>query len=122
MPDPARIAEIREPFIHATIICPREYIGAVMELCQERRGIHQGLHYLSPERVQITYDLPLVEIVLDFFDQLKSRTRGYASLDYELADMRPSNLVKLDVLLAGDPVDALSMVVHRDKATSSAAC
>ncbi len=116
MPDPARIAEIREPFIHATIICPREYIGAVMELCQERRGIHQGLHYLSPERVQITYDLPLVEIVLDFFDQLKSRTRGYASLDYELADMRPSNLVKLDVLLAGDPVDALSMVVHRDKA------
>jgi GTP-binding protein LepA len=116
MPDPARIAEIREPFIHATIICPREYIGAVMELCQERRGIHQGLHYLSPERVQITYDLPLVEIVLDFFDQLKSRTRGYASLDYELADMRPSNLVKLDVLLAGEPVDALSMVVHRDKA------
>jgi GTP-binding protein LepA len=116
MPDPARIAEIREPFIHATIICPREYIGAVMELCQERRGIHQGLHYLSPERVQIQYDLPLVEIVLDFFDQLKSRTRGYASLDYELADMRPSNLVKLDVLLAGEPVDALSMVVHRDKA------
>ena len=116
MPDPARIAEIREPFVNATIICPREYIGAVMELCQERRGIHQGLHFLSPERVQIQYDLPLVEIVLDFFDQLKSRTRGYASLDYELIDMRPSNLVKLDVLLAGEPVDALSMVVHRDKA------
>ncbi|MGD0198865.1 MAG: translation elongation factor 4 [Solirubrobacteraceae bacterium] len=116
MPDPARIAEIREPFIHATIICPREYIGQVMELCQERRGIHLGLHYLSPERVQILYDLPLAEIVLDFFDQLKSRTRGYASLDYELADMRPSKLVKLDVLLGGDPVDALSIVVHRDKA------
>jgi GTP-binding protein LepA len=116
MPDPARIAEIREPFIRATIIAPREYIGAVMELCQERRGVHAGLHYLSPERVQMLYDLPLAEIVLDFFDQLKSRTRGYASLDYELAGMQPSNMVKLDVLLAGEPVDALSMVVHRDKA------
>jgi len=116
MPDPARIAEIREPFIRATIIAPREYIGAVMELCQERRGVHGGLHYLSPERVQMLYDLPLAEIVLDFFDQLKSRTRGYASLDYELAGMQPSNMVKLDVLLAGEPVDALSMVVHRDKA------
>jgi GTP-binding protein LepA len=116
MPDPARIAEIREPFIRATIIAPREYIGAVMELCQERRGVHAGLHYLSPERVQMLYDLPLAEIVLDFFDQLKSRTRGYASLDYELVGMQPSNMVKLDVLLAGEPVDALSMVVHRDKA------
>jgi len=116
MPDPARIAEIREPFIRATIIAPREYIGAVMELCQERRGVHGGLHYLSPERVQMLYDLPLAEIVLDFFDQLKSRTRGYASLDYELAGMAPSKLVKLDVLLGGEPVDALSIVVHRDKA------
>jgi len=116
MPDPARIAEIREPNVHATIICPREYIGAVMELCQDRRGVHQGLHYLSPERVQMLYDLPLAEIVLDFFDQLKSRTRGYASLDYELAGMQPSKLVKLDVLLGGEPVDALSIVVHRDKA------
>jgi GTP-binding protein LepA len=115
-PDPARILEIREPFIRASIIAPREYIGAVMELCQERRGVHAGMHYLSPERVQMLYDLPLAEIVLDFFDQLKSRTRGYASLDYELTDMQPSNLVKLDVLLAGDTVDALSMVVHRDKA------
>jgi GTP-binding protein LepA len=116
MPDPARIAEIREPFIRATIIAPREYIGAVMELCQERRGVHGGLHYLSPERVQMLYDLPLAEIVLDFFDQLKSRTRGYASLDYELSGMQPSKLVKLDVLLGGEPVDALSIVVHRDKA------
>jgi GTP-binding protein LepA len=116
MPDPGTIAEIREPFIRASVIAPREFVGAVMELCQERRGEHAGMHYLSPERVQMTYDLPLAEIVLDFFDQLKSRTRGYASLDYELSGMKSSDLVKLDVLLAGDPVDALSMVVHREKA------
>jgi GTP-binding protein LepA len=115
MPDPGTIAEIREPFIKASVIAPKEFVGAVMELCQERRGEHAGMHYLSPERVQMTYDLPLAEIVLDFFDQLKSRTRGYASLDYELSGMKPSDLVKLDVLLAGDPVDALSMVVHREK-------
>jgi GTP-binding protein LepA len=116
MPDPARIAEIREPFLRATIICPKEFIGTVMELCRERRGTHSAMHYLSPERVQLIYDIPLAEIVIDFFDQLKSRTRGYASLDYELLGMVPSNLVKLDVLLGGDPVDALSMIVHRDKA------
>jgi len=116
MPDPARIVEIREPFIRASILTPKDHIGAIMELCQERRGEHAGMHFLSAERVQITYDLPLAEIVLDFFDQLKSRTRGYASLDYELSGLRPSNLVKLEVLLAGDPVDALSIVVHRDKA------
>jgi GTP-binding protein LepA len=116
MPDPVRIAEVREPYIRASILAPKEYIGQIMELCQERRGAHQGMHYLSSERVQITYDLPLAEIVLDFFDQLKTRTRGYASLDYEPIGLRPSNLVKLDVLLGGDPVDALSMVVHRDKA------
>jgi GTP-binding protein LepA len=116
MPDPGTIAEIREPFIRASIICPKEFIGAVMELCRERRGEHSGMHYLSPERVQLTYDLPLAEIVLDFFDQLKSRTRGYASLDYELIGTKASDMVKLDVLLAGDTVDALSMVVHRDKA------
>jgi GTP-binding protein LepA len=116
MPDPGTIEEIREPFITASIIAPKEFVGAVMELCQERRGVHSGMHYLSPERVQMNYELPLAEIVLDFFDQLKSRTRGYASLDYELSGMRPSDLVKLDVLLAGDTVDALSMVVHRDKA------
>jgi GTP-binding protein LepA len=116
MPDPARIAEIREPYIRASIIAPKEYVGPVMDVCQERRGSHGGTHYLSSERVQLTYDLPLVEIVLDFFDALKSRTRGYASLDYELIGLRASDLVKLDILLAGDPVDALSMVVHRDKA------
>jgi GTP-binding protein LepA len=116
MPDRASIAEIREPGIRATILCPREHVGAVMELCQERRGEHVDMGYLSEQRVQIRYDLPLAEIVLDFFDQLKSRTRGYASLDYEVLGMRPADLVKLDILLAGDKVDALSMVVHRDKA------
>ncbi|MGA2320897.1 MAG: translation elongation factor 4 [Solirubrobacteraceae bacterium] len=116
MPDPGTIAEIREPFIRASIITPKEFVGAVMELCQERRAEHVGMLYLSPERVQMTYELPLAEIVLDFFDQLKSRTKGYASLDYELSGLKPSDLVKLDVLLAGDPVDALSMVVHREKA------
>ncbi len=116
MPDAARVASVREPFIRAQLLAPKEFIGTIMELCQERRGEHVGIHFLSPERVQITYDLPLQEIVLDFFDQLKSRTRGYASLDYEPIGMRESDLVKLDILLAGDPVDALSMLVHRDKA------
>jgi GTP-binding protein LepA len=115
MPDPGRIEEIREPYIRATIIAPKEHVGAVMELCMGRRGIHVDIHYLSPERVQLRYDLPLAEIVLDFFDQLKSRTAGYASLDYEPIGNRPADLVKLDVLLAGDRVDALSVIVHRDE-------
>jgi GTP-binding protein LepA len=116
MPDPGEVAEILEPYIRATIITPREYVGATMELCQGRRGTHVDMHYLSPERVQLRYDLPLAEIVLDFHDQLKSQTRGYASLDYDPLGHRPSDLVKLDVLLAGERVDALSTVVHRDKA------
>ena len=116
MPDPGVIEEIREPYIRATILCPKDAVGAVMELCQERRGTHVGMSFLSEARVQLHYDLPLAEIVLDFFDQLKSRTKGYASLDYELTGVRPSNLVKLDILLAGDQVDALSSVVHKDKA------
>jgi GTP-binding protein LepA len=115
-PDPARVAEVREPYVRASMLMPKEYVGAVMELCQDKRGEHAGMHYLSADRVQLEYDLPLGEIVLDFFDQLKSRTRGYASLDYEITEMRPGNLVKLDVLLSGDPVDALAMLVHRDKA------
>ena len=116
MPDPASIEEIFEPYIKATIIAPAEYVGAVMELCQGRRGSHDDMHYLSPQRVQIRYDLPLAEIVLDFFDLLKSSTRGYASLDYEPIGNRASDLVKLDVLLAGETVDALSQIVHKDKA------
>ena len=116
MPDPSYVREVREPYIRASILTPKEYVGHIMELCQERRGDHAGMHYLSAERLQITYDLPLAEIVLDFFDQLKSRTRGYASLDYELTGLRESDLVKLDILLAGEPVDALSMLVHRSKA------
>jgi GTP-binding protein LepA len=115
-PDPGRVAEIREPMIDASILTPKEFIGPIMELCQERRGTHKGMHYLSADRVQLQYALPLAEIVIDFFDALKSRTRGYASLDYELAGMQASNMVKLDILLAGEQVDALSMVVHRDKA------
>jgi len=114
MPDPASIESILEPYIRATIITPNDYVGAVMELCQKRRGEHVGLHYLSPTRVQVQYDLPLAEIVLDFFDQLKSRSKGYASLDYEPIGNRSSDLVKLDVLLAGDKVDALSLIVHKE--------
>jgi GTP-binding protein LepA len=116
MPDRAQVASIREPYIRATILCPRDHVGAVMELCQERRGAHVDMAFLSQQRVQLRYDLPLAEIVLDFFDQLKSRTKGYASLDYEVLGLREGDLVKLDILLAGDKVDALSMVVHRDKA------
>jgi GTP-binding protein LepA len=116
MPDPGAIEEIREPYIRATIVTPAAYVGAVMELCQGRRGEHVDMHYLSPERVQIRYDLPLAEIVLDFYDLLKSQSRGYASLDYEPLGNRPSDLVKLDVLLAGEQVDALSVIVHRDRA------
>ncbi|HEX8067455.1 MAG TPA: translation elongation factor 4 [Thermoleophilaceae bacterium] len=115
-PDPGRIKEIREPMIEASILTPKEYIGPIMELCIDRRGTHKGMHYLTADRVQLSYDLPLAEIVIDFFDALKSRTRGYASLDYELAGTQASDMVKLDILLAGEQVDALSMVVHRDKA------
>ncbi|MBS1878258.1 MAG: elongation factor 4 [Actinobacteria bacterium] len=114
LPDPATIETIEEPYIRATIICPKEQVGAVMELCQQRRGTHVDMNYLSPQRVQIRYDMPLGEIVLDFFDQLKSSTRGYASLDYEPIGYRPADLVKVDILLAGDRVDALSIIVHRD--------
>ncbi len=116
LPDPGTIERILEPYIRATVITPAGYVGAVMELCQGRRGTHVDMHYLSPERVQLRYDLPLAEIVLDFYDQLKSRTAGYASLDYEQIGNQASDLVKLDILLAGDRVDALSVIVHSDEA------
>src|SRR5215207_369364 len=115
-PDPGRIQEIREPMIAASILTPKEYIGPIMELCQQRRGTSKGMHYLTADRVQLSYELPLAEIVIDFFDALKSRTKGYASLDYELGEMTPSDMVKLDILLGGEQVDALSMIVHREKA------
>ncbi|MGB0871776.1 MAG: translation elongation factor 4 [Solirubrobacterales bacterium] len=116
MPERVLIEEIREPYIRATILTPREFVGSVMELCQERRGNHVDMQYISELRMQITYDLPLAEIVLDFFDQLKSRSKGYASFDYDITGMQASDLVRLDILLSGEPVDALSMVVHKDKA------
>jgi GTP-binding protein LepA len=114
LPDPGTIETIEEPYIRATIICPKEQVGAVMELCQARRGTHVDMHFLSPQRVQIRYDMPLAEIVLDFFDLLKSSTKGYASLDYEPIGNRASDLVKVDILLAGEKVDALSIIVHRE--------
>jgi len=115
-PDPAGIIEVREPYIAASILTPNEFVGSVMELCQERRGTFRDMEYLSAERVRLAYDLPLAEIVLDFFDLLKTRTKGYASLDYEMKDFEPGELVRLDVLIAGDVVDALSLIVHKDKA------
>jgi GTP-binding protein LepA len=114
LPDPGTFDSIEEPYIRATIIAPSDQVGAVMELCQTRRGTHVDMHYLSPQRVQIRYDMPLGEIVLDFFDLLKSSTKGYASLDYEPIGSQASNLVKVDILLAGEKVDALSIIVHRD--------
>jgi GTP-binding protein LepA len=113
-----KIAEVREPVVRATILTPAEFIGSIMELCQSRRGTLHGMDYLSPERVEMRYTLPLAEIVYDFFDQLKSRTRGYASLDYEPAGEEPGDLVKVDILLQGEQVDAFSAIVHKDKAYS----
>jgi GTP-binding protein LepA len=111
---PREVEEVEEPYVAASIIVPKEYVGAVMELNNERRGTFDKLEYLSPERVHLTYDLPLAEIVLDYYDQLKSRTRGYASFDYDVAGFRPGELVRVDVLVAGEPVDALSLIIHRD--------
>jgi len=111
-----KIASVTEPVVRATILAPSEFIGSIMELCQSRRGTLLGMDYLSPERVEMRYTLPLAEIVFDFFDALKSRTRGYASLDYEPAGYQESDLVKVDILLQGDTVDAFSAIVHRDKA------
>lgn len=117
-PDPTVIDHVEEPYVNATIIVPKDYVGAVMELSQEKRGEYENMTYLDETRVMIHYALPLSEIIYDYFDRLKSVTRGYASLDYELAGYRASSLVKVDILLNGEPVDALSAIVHREKAVS----
>ncbi|MBQ9517587.1 MAG: translation elongation factor 4 [Eubacterium sp.] len=119
-PDPANIDYCEEPFADAHIYVPSEFVGAVMDMCQEKRGIFKTMDYITPERVDIHYELPLNEIIYDFFDALKSRTRGYASFDYELKEYRRSELVKVDVLLNGDVIDALSFIIHREKAYSRA--
>lgn len=111
-----KVAEVYEPMVKGTILTPAEFIGVVMELCQSRRGIQKGMDYLSEDRVEMRYELPLAEIVFDFFDALKSRTKGYASLDYDESGMEASDLVKVDILLNGEPVDAFSAIVHKDKA------
>jgi GTP-binding protein LepA len=116
MPLPHELEQIEEPLMRARIVVPTDYLGNVLALAQERRGVHESMEFLEDKRAIVTYLLPLAEIVVDFHDKLKSVSRGYASFDYEFADFRPSDLVKLDILLNGDPVDALSIIVHREKA------
>ncbi len=111
---PAELEEVEEPYIRASIIVPKEYVGTIMELNNERRGTFDHLEYLSPERVHLIYELPLAEVVLDYYDQLKSRTRGYASFDYDLSGFQSGRLVRVDVLVGGEPVDALSLIIHRE--------
>jgi GTP-binding protein LepA len=116
MPHGSVVDRIEEPHVKARITAPSDYIGAVMQLGQERRGVYVGMHYLDPHRVQFTWEFPLAEIILDFYDRLKTVSRGYASLDYEFMDYRPSDVVRLDMLINGDPVDAFSLIIHRSKA------
>jgi len=120
MPDPTDINFIEEPVVKATILTPKDYVGNIMELCQDRRGQYQNMDYLDTNRVMLHYEMPLNEIIYDFFDALKSRTRGYASLDYEFKEYQRSDLVKLDIMLNSEIVDALSFIVHREKAYSRA--
>ncbi len=115
-PNPTVIEHVEEPFVNATILVPKEFVGPVMELSQDKRGEYQNMTYLDENRVMLHYALPLSEIIFDYFDRLKSVSRGYASLDYELASYRTSDMVKVDILLNGDPVDALSVIVHRERA------
>jgi GTP-binding protein LepA len=116
MPDRGKIGRVEEPFVRGRFILPSEYVGSVLKLCEERRGTHVKMEYIDSERVEIEYDLPLAEIITDFYDRLKSVTRGYASFDYEYLEYRESDLVKLDILVNGDPLDALSVILHRDRA------
>ena len=115
LPDPASVERILEPYLRTTIITPTTYTGALMDLCQTKRGEMVKMEYLSPERVELQYRMPLGEVVMDFFDQLKSRTQGYASLDYEPIGYEPADLVKVDILIAGEPVDAFSSIIHKEK-------
>ncbi|HBA56117.1 MAG TPA: elongation factor 4, partial [Syntrophorhabdus aromaticivorans] len=119
-PDPTKIKQGEEPFIRAGILVPERYVGVVMKLCMERRGVNSRMSYPTPGRVEITFDMPLAEVVFDFYDRLKSITQGYGSFDYEIIDYRPSELVKLDILVNGEKVDALSIIVHRDRARERA--
>jgi GTP-binding protein LepA len=116
LPDPNYRERIEEPYVSASIMVPNEFVGPLMELCQGRRGIFQDMKYLDPRRAMLHYEMPLAEIITDFFDQLKSRSRGYASLDYHFHEYRESRLVKLDILIAGEPCDALSAIVHHERA------
>jgi len=116
LPDPTEIDHIKEPYVRASVMVPDDFVGAVMDLCQDRRGIFLNMQYVTPERAHLEYELPLAEILMDFFDRLKSRTKGYASLDYEFIGYREAQVVKLDILLNGNPVDALSCIIHADKA------
>jgi GTP-binding protein LepA len=118
LPETGRISKIEEPVITAMILTPAEHVGGILELCQEKRGIQKGMEYVSKDRVLVTYELPFNEVVLDFYDRLKTISRGYASLDYHVTGYIESPLVKLDILVNGDPVDALSVIVHRDAAHS----
>jgi GTP-binding protein LepA len=116
MPPLGEIEKVEEPFIKAQIIVPTEYLGNIMKLCTDRRGVYKNTTYLDPTRADLTYEMPLSEIIFDFYDRLKSTSRGYASFDYDILDFRESDLVKLDILLNGESVDAFSTIVHRDKA------
>ncbi len=118
LPSPQTISVIDEPYVRCSIISPAEYIGAIMDLCQSHRGAMISMDYISPQRVIFSYEIPLAEVIIDFFDQLKSRTKGYASMDYEVIDFRPGDLVKLEILLNAEPVDALSFIIHREKASN----
>ena len=116
LPPMQEISSMEEPIVKADIMLPKEYVGNIMELCQDRRGVYKDMKYMDASRVILTYEMPLNEIIYDFFDALKSRSKGYASFDYEIIGYKPSELVKLDIMLNGDVIDAFSIIVHKDKA------
>ena len=118
LPDQGKVAALFEPYVRLEIYVPGEFVGGVLKLCEDKRGIQKDMHYLTARRVVVTYELPFAEIVYDFFDKLKSSTRGYASMDYEIIDYRTSDLVRLDIMINGDPVDALAVITHRETAYS----